>query len=49
MQTLFETIMQVLQTTSVGILLGAIYFRTKNIWSVVALHGFYDFAISKSH
>lgn len=44
-QTLFETIMQVLQTTSVGILLGAIYFRTKNIWSVVALHGFYDFAI----
>ena len=44
-QAMFETIMQVIQTTSVGILLGAIYYRTKNIWSVVALHGFYDFAI----
>lgn len=44
-QELFETLLQVLQTTAVGILLGAIYYRTKNIWSVVAIHGFYDFAI----
>lgn len=44
-QGVFETLMQVLQTTSIGILLGAIYYRTKNIWSVVFIHGFYDFAI----
>lgn len=44
-QELFDTLMQVLQTTAVGILLGSIYYRTKNIWSVVFIHGFYDFAI----
>lgn len=44
-QGVFETFMQVLQTTSIGILLGAIYYRTKNIWSVIFMHGFYDLAI----
>lgn len=44
-QGVFETLMQVLQTTSIGILLGAIYYRTKNIWSVIFMHGFYDLAI----
>lgn len=44
-QSLFDTLIQIAQATSVGVLLGAIYYRTKNIWSVVFLHGFYDFAL----
>ncbi len=44
-QTILETLLQVLQTTSLGFLLGVVYYRTGNIWSVVLLHGFYDFAI----
>lgn len=44
-QGLFETIMQILQATSLGALLGSIYYRTKNIWAVAFLHGFYDFGI----
>ena len=44
-QDIITTLMQVLQASSLGILLGSIYFITKNIWSVVFLHSFYDFAI----
>lgn len=44
-QGIITTIMQVLQASSLGILLGSIYYITKNIWSVVFLHSFYDFAI----
>lgn len=44
-QGVFDTIMQVIQTTSAGLLLGAIYYRTKNIWACVFLHGFYDFSL----
>ncbi len=44
-QNLFETIMQVIQATAAGFLLGSIYYKTKNIWLVVALHAFYDFSI----
>ena len=44
-QPLLETTLQVLQATSSGFLLGAIFFRTKNIWSTIFLHGFYDLAI----
>ena len=44
-QTLFQTILQILQATSLGFLLGSIYFRTKNIWAVVFLHSFYDFSL----
>lgn len=44
-QSLFQTIIQVLQTTALGALLGTIYYRTKNIWSVIFLHAFYDFSI----
>lgn len=44
-QPLFETSLQVLQAISSGFLFGAIYFRTRNIWSSICLHGFYDFAI----
>ena len=42
---LFETLMQVLQATSIGVLFGSIYYRSKNIWSVVFLHGLYDFSL----
>ena len=47
-QSLFETIMQVLQATSIGILFGSIYYKSKNIWSVIFLHGIYDFSIMLS-
>ena len=43
-QTVFETMMQIVQATSLGFLLGSVYFRSKNIWAVVFLHAFYDFA-----
>ena len=44
-QTLFETILQIINALSLGLLLGSIYYKTKNIWSVIFLHSFYDFAI----
>lgn len=44
-QTLFETILQIINATALGMLLGSIYYKTKNIWSVIFLHAFYDFAI----
>ncbi len=44
-QDLFTTIMQVIQTISIGILFGSIYYVTRNIWSLIFLHGFYDFAV----
>ncbi len=44
-QGVFETFLQVIQATASGALLGSIYYRTKNIWTVAFLHGFYDFAI----
>lgn len=44
-QDVITTLMQVLQASALGILLGSVYFITKNIWAVVFLHGFYDFAI----
>lgn len=44
-QSVFTTIMQIIQATAIGMLFGGIYFRTKNIWAVVFLHGFYDFCV----
>lgn len=44
-QGLFMTIMQILEATACGFLLGSIYYKTKNIWSVVFIHAFWDFAI----
>jgi len=43
-QDLLTTISQVIQTFGIGIMLGSIYYMTDNIWSVIFLHGFYDFA-----
>ena len=44
-QSFFETILQVINATALGVLLGSIYYKTKNIWSVIFLHAIYDAAI----
>lgn len=44
-QGIIETLSQVIQATGMGIYLGAIYYRSKNIWSNAFIHGFWDFAI----
>ena len=44
-QTTFETIIQIINATALGFLLGSVYYKTKNIWSVIFLHAFYDFSI----
>ena len=44
-QTLYETILQIINAASIGVLLGSIYYKTKNIWSVIFLHSIYDFAL----
>ena len=44
-QSVFETIMQVIQTLGLGYLLGTVFYRTRNIWSVVFIHAFYDFSL----
>ena len=44
-QSLFETILQIVNAAALGMLLGSVYYKTKNIWSVIFLHSFYDFSI----
>lgn len=44
-QNLFETVLQCLNAVACGFLLGIVYYKTKNIWSVIFLHAFYDFAL----
>lgn len=44
-QDLLTTITQIIQATSAGLLLGSIYYKTKNIWAVIFLHGVYDFCL----
>lgn len=44
-QGLVFTILQVVNAVSLGFYLGVIYYKTKNIWSVIFLHAFYDFAL----
>ena len=38
-------IVQVLSAAASGIVFGVIYYKTKNIWSVVLLHAFWDFSL----
>jgi membrane protease YdiL (CAAX protease family) len=47
-QGLFHTMMQILQAIASGFLLGSVYYKTKNIWVVAFLHGFFDFALMLS-
>ena len=44
-QSVPTTILQVISAASTGILFGLIYYKTKNIWSVVLLHGLWDFSL----
>ena len=41
----FITILQICNAVTLGVFLGGVYYRTKNIWGVIFLHGFYDFAL----
>lgn len=42
------TIVQILMATLAGVFYASVYLKTKNIWSVVFLHAFWDFAVSIS-
>lgn len=44
-QAVSTTITQVISATGTGIIFGLIYYKTKNIWSVVFLHGLWDFSL----
>lgn len=44
-QAVASTITQFLNATGIGIILGVIYYKTKNIWSAVIIHGFWDFSL----
>ncbi len=44
-QGIVETIAQVISATIVGAAFALIYYRTKNIWSVVLIHFYWDFAL----
>lgn len=44
-QSMFMTVMQILQCIGGGFLYACIYYRSKNIWTVVSLHSLYDFSI----
>lgn len=44
-QSLTDTIAQVIHATFLGIAFSLIYYKTKNIWSVVLIHGIWDFCL----
>lgn len=44
-QDVFTTLIQIMAAIVTGVSFGAIYYRTKNIWSVIILHGLWDFAV----
>ena len=44
-QSVANTITQVVSAAATGIMFGLIYYKTKNIWSVIALHALWDFAV----
>ncbi|MGM9877903.1 MAG: lysostaphin resistance A-like protein [Bacilli bacterium] len=44
-QAVSATITQVFGAIGTGIMFGLIYYKTKNIWSVIILHGFWDFSL----
>ena len=46
-QDLASTITQVFSASATGVVFGVIYYRTKNIWTVVFLHAFWDFALER--
>ena len=44
-QDVFNTLVQVIAAAAIGICLGSVYYKTKNIWVVIILHGLWDFAV----
>ena len=44
-QSVALTIAQILGAAATGVFFGVIYYKTKNIWTVVALHGLWDFSL----
>ena len=44
-QDVISTISQVLNAAAIGIIFGLIYYKTRNIWSVIILHALWDFSI----
>ena len=44
-QSVPMTITQMINAAGSGILFGLIYYKTKNIWSVIFLHGLWDFSL----
>lgn len=44
-QNLVSTITQILNASATGFAFGLIYYKTKNIWSVIILHGLWDFSL----
>ena len=44
-QTISETLIQITFATAAGIFFGSLYYRTRNLWAIAFLHGFYDFSL----
>jgi len=44
-QSLIDTLTQMVHATILGIALSLIYYKTKNIWSVVIIHAIWDFCL----
>lgn len=44
-QNTFDTILQIINALAMGMLLGSIYYKSNNIWTVIVLHALWDFGI----
>ena len=44
-QGVFETLVQVMNAAASGVFLALVYYKTKNIWVVVASHAIWDFSL----
>ena len=44
-QDIATTIIQIFNAASMGIIFGLVYYKSKNIWSVIFLHAFWDFSL----
>ena len=47
-QDFYQTIAQIFNAISMGVILGSLYYRTRNIWSCILLHAFWDFCLLMS-
>jgi membrane protease YdiL (CAAX protease family) len=47
-QGFVTTVFQILQAIASGFMFGVIYYRSKNIWTVAFMHGFFDFSVMLS-